>query len=84
MALGQKCPECGKNTLHPPKSGTGVRVCGNPDCKARGWHGQAKPKGAGKGEQCLICGNNTYRVVATLPAGGKVKYCALCEAVAII
>lgn len=83
MALGQRCPECGRNTFHPPKTGTGVRTCGNPDCRARGWHGAARPKGAGKGEECRICGNNTYRVVATVSTKARIKYCAVCEAVSI-
>lgn len=80
MARGQKCPQCGRLTLHAPVKGTGAATCSK--CGARAWHHQAVPKGAGRGDECNICGNHTYRVIANL---GTVLafYCSTCEATAL-
>jgi hypothetical protein len=77
---GQKCPECGRQTFYPPHKGTGARTCSQ--CGAQGWHTTAPPRAAGRGDECNICGNGTYRVVARLN-GVTVRYCSICEATAL-
>jgi hypothetical protein len=76
---GQKCPECGHLTFYSPHAKTGARKC--TQCEAEGWHNNAKPKAAGRGDMCRICSSNTYRIVATMN-GVTVKYCSTCEATA--
>lgn len=61
MALGNKCPNCGKQTFH--KSGPVLR-CSGRDCGAVGWVSSPDPPGGGSGRKCQRCGGRTVRVVA--------------------
>ena len=74
MPLGNKCPNCGKQTYH--KDGPILR-CSNVACRAVGWIAAPGPPGGGKGSKCQRCGGSNVRTVATVGAA-TARHCYAC------
>jgi len=74
MPLGNKCPNCGRQTYH--KDGPILR-CSRHDCGAVGWISAPDPPGGGRGRKCERCEGSTVRVIATVN-GVKARHCYAC------
>jgi hypothetical protein len=81
MSVGEKCPNCNKQTFHDKGS---HRECSSCGCVGWSWQHPVKKVGKGKGNKCHNCGNQTLHVIAELEDSSNapvfvVRRCGVCD-----